>query len=364
MRIRIPFCYQAVLPPRKGGAPMRVVGSSLEFEVPEISSTAAPVVLRHGGFHSLDVDPDGEVFSALFDWPEAFAPLVDFRLYQGSFYEPTRASVLLEPGEMQAAMDALDPDDPNAAWFCGRKVVSVGGQSGQAAWLVSTVESVHRYLTASSFKKKVWAEDGKTVFSGTTKDRDIEDIRRSAVHLLAIDGVLHRRTSEPVITIFEGRPAVSPLTGDWLESWRLDEVELVAEVLGDGSDAASVAAQLVGRVEIVDPSLYSRLREPFERGAFVAALARMRDALGDRLHDRPMAQVDAFVAARRASADGETVPFASLVAAVELAASALENGVTEDEVAAHVAGRKALSLHKARDLLGAAAPSSDDGPRP
>jgi hypothetical protein len=118
---------------------------------------------------------------------------------------------------------------------------------------------------------------------------------------VAIDGILHRKSAEPVWkTCGDGLPVILPFHVEKdVQCWRLDETDLVLQSLGDTDRVRVRLAELSARFSIHDPEAFAALQDRFERTIMRNVSREVVEILGRGLHDRPRSIVESFLVLRR-----------------------------------------------------------------
>lgn len=269
MRVTIPYTYEAEARNSAGVWRTNAIDASLTAEVREFDPRDAPVVLRHAGFYNQHPRFQGHAARPLAN------ALADVRSVSGKLYE----QVVWADRDGRALATADDLSSP--------------------AWLFCDVPYVAKRANAPD--DRYWSESGKTVYE-KTKREEAADAVRSAADLACIGGMLYRASPEPVFVFDEDddrhrpRDRRVPRIGRALRymhtpTFRLDDADLVAEmVLARGGTAAQAVA-VAGMAEVLDPSA---LTQGTRDDAIRSAGRRLTDRASRDLHLRRLGTMLAF----------------------------------------------------------------------
>ena len=248
MRVSVPFAYEATVYTARGDDVDRRYRETLDVEIPSVTSDDAPVFLTWDGARPLEAG-----------YGEGYVPL-EARSYGGGFYEPIRQKVY-----------------ENAD---GWKVVSLSGDDARE---VVAADGAHRNLSLRDFfdldavllsqEVKLKGPPRKETVKWSKRDEAISKVADLGSKLLEVDGVLHRRISEPVLLAAPDFPMVRLVCLDGMRHedranlFRMDRLD---EAVAYSLEVAPFHDKVpnVARFTLHDPSV---LRADLGRDALMAS---------------------------------------------------------------------------------------------
>jgi hypothetical protein len=274
--------------------------------------------------------------------PEA-APPGDVRRIGAAFYEP---------------LLTYDYDADRGAWFAV-PVAAASDKPPSDASVSAALYDVAPVKLGASHNLTFISEKSKGAYSHYEKDRVWEAMRRLAATLVAVDGVVHRRIAEPVLTLdLEGKVALNQYAGyshPGERLFRLDETDVLVETasaIDPIMGAANVRTALAG-FELVDPSL---LMADFAEECLGAAAHRLKSAVAKDAHLHPIELLLAYDDLRlalgagrdRSRPDSVAAPLETAAAMLAAAAQAERSPSMKDGLALASLARRDVAIYEGR----------------
>ncbi|GJD87697.1 hypothetical protein BHAOGJBA_1202 [Methylobacterium hispanicum] len=294
----VPFAYtaQTVALGKRKLVPTTLM-SSVMVEVASVSAEEAPLVLR---WHRYNWGREDEL-----------QPPFDYRLHGGDLFLPVYYEYSGRPDHHVDLSEA----------------VAAAGQGYRGKFNpLAAGEEFHRI--PADARRRARDVDGIMTIRSSDEDEIAARIRGKAADLIAVDGLLFRRTqdAEPIYDLSNGHlktvklGSVKPDHRDVRTHFRVDQIPEVLEVLGafEGQDEGSA------EIDLDDPATYrGRFREFVE--VFDAGVLRYQPDQGPKL----LAYAASLVAREK---DGiADAPVATMVAYAAVR-DAVKAGVAADEI--------------------------------